>query len=77
MDSIVNTVFFYIMKIIRNFVVYGCKDFLQLEDAVLSIDTLRNIDLFDYDSIDNPFLLEDIKNMESNQRYINQKARNS
>lgn len=44
-----------------DFAVYGCKDFLQLEEAVFKIDTLRKIDLFDYDSIENPFLLEDIK----------------
>lgn len=44
-----------------DFVVYGCKDILRLEEAVWEIDTLRKIDLFDYDSIRNPFLLEDIK----------------
>lgn len=44
-----------------DFVVYGCKDILQLEQAVLEIDTLREIDIFDYDSIHNEFLLEDIK----------------
>ena len=37
-------------------VVYGCPDILKLE-----IDTLRKIDIFDYDSIRNEFLLEDIK----------------
>lgn len=44
-----------------DFVVYGCRDFFRLEETVSEIDTLRKIDLFDYDSIDNPFLLEDIK----------------
>ena len=33
----------------------------SLEQAVLEIDTLRKIDIFDYDSIRNPFLLEDIR----------------
>lgn len=42
-------------------VVYGCEDILRLEEEILSIDTLRKIDIFDYDSIHNPFLLEDIK----------------
>lgn len=44
-----------------DFVVYGCKDMLRLEDAVLEIDTLRKIDIFEYESIENPFLLEDIR----------------
>lgn len=44
-----------------DFVVYGCDDFGQLEDDILQIDTLRKIDLFDYDSIKNEYLLEDIK----------------
>ncbi len=44
-----------------DFVVYGCKDMTGLEEAVGEIDTLRKIDLFDYDSIHNPFLLEDIR----------------
>ena len=45
-----------------DFVVYGCKDILELEEEINnSIDTLRKIDLFDYDSINNQFLLEDIK----------------
>lgn len=42
-------------------VVYGCDDILRLEEEILQIDTLRKIDIFDYDSIRNPFLLEDIK----------------
>lgn len=44
-----------------DFVVYGCKDLLKLERDLESIDTLRKIDIFDYDSIKNPFLLEDIE----------------
>lgn len=44
-----------------DFVVYGCKDILKLEMALEEIDTLRKIDIFDYDSIQNEFLLEDIK----------------
>lgn len=44
-----------------DFVVYGCKDILRLEEALEEIDTLRKIDIFDYDSINNEFLLEDIK----------------
>ena len=43
------------------FVVYGCENLLQLEEELAGIDTLRKIDIFDYDSINNPFLLEDIK----------------
>ena len=44
-----------------DFVVYGCKDILSLEEEISEIDTLRKIDIFDYDNIHNPFLLEDIK----------------
>ena len=44
-----------------DFVVYGCEDILRLEEALLEIETLRKIDIFDYDSIHNEFLLEDIK----------------
>ena len=43
-----------------DFVVYGCKNILDLEDAVDEIMTLRKIDLFDYDNIRNKSLLEDI-----------------
>lgn len=39
-----------------DFVVYGCEDILRLEEALLEIDTLRKIDIFDYDSISNEFL---------------------
>ncbi len=44
-----------------DFVVYGCEDTLRLEAAVAEIDTLRKIDIFDYDNIHNPYLREDIK----------------
>ena len=44
-----------------DFVVYGCKDTLKLEKDLEEIDTLRKIDIFDYESIHNEFLLEDIK----------------
>ena len=44
-----------------DFVVYGCDDILRLEEELMEIDTLRRIDLFDYDSINNEFLLEDIR----------------
>lgn len=44
-----------------DFVVYGCKDISKLEKDLETIDTLRKIDLFDYDSIHNKYLLEDIK----------------
>ena len=43
-----------------DFVVYGCKDLLKLENDLSEIDTLRKIDIFDYDSIKNKYLLEDI-----------------
>lgn len=44
-----------------DFVVYGCEDMLRLEEDISEIDTLRKIDIFDYDSISNEFLLEDIR----------------
>lgn len=44
-----------------DFVVYGCEDILQLEEALMEIDTLRKIDIFEYESIHNEFLLEDIR----------------
>lgn len=34
---------------------------MQLEDDLLQIKTLRKIDIFDFDSIKNKYLLEDIK----------------
>ncbi|MFR3184573.1 MAG: nucleotidyltransferase family protein [Ruminococcus sp.] len=44
-----------------DFVVCGCEDIGRLEEALEEIDTLRKIDIFDYDNIHNEFLLEDIK----------------
>lgn len=44
-----------------DFVVYGCPNLLQLEDDLQQIETLRKIDIFDFDNIKNEFLLEDIK----------------
>ncbi len=44
-----------------DFVIYGCKDIIKLEDDLMEIDTLRKIDLFNYDEIHNEFLLEDIE----------------
>lgn len=44
-----------------DFVVYDCPDIIKLEENLESIDTLRKIDIFDYDSIHNAYLLEDIK----------------
>ena len=44
-----------------DFVVYGCPDLLQLEDDLQQLETLRKIDIFDFDNIKNEFLLEDIK----------------
>lgn len=44
-----------------DFVVYGCGDMMKLEEELESIDTLRKIDIFDYDSIRNEYLLEDIR----------------
>ena len=44
-----------------DFVVYDCPDILKLEKDLESIETLRKIDIFDYHSIYNRFLLEDIE----------------
>ena len=44
-----------------DFVVYGCDNLQQLEDDLLEIETLRKIDIFDYDNINNDYLLEDIR----------------
>ena len=43
-----------------DFVVYGCPDILKLERDMENVETLRKIDIFDYDSIRNKQLLEDI-----------------
>ena len=40
-----------------DFVVYDCPDMLKLEKDLESIETLRKIDIFDYHSIHNRFLL--------------------
>lgn len=34
-----------------DFVVYGCRDILRLEEAILEIDTFREIDIFEYGKI--------------------------
>lgn len=39
-----------------DFVVYGCREMLHLEETISEIDTLRKIDIFDYDSINNELL---------------------
>ena len=44
-----------------DFVVYGCKDIQELEEDLEEIETLRKIDIFDFDSIRNEYLLEDIR----------------
>ena len=38
-----------------DFVVYGCPDIMKLEEDLTEIDTLRKIDILEYDSIHNPF----------------------
>ena len=43
-----------------DFAVKGCKDILKLEEDLEEIETLRKIDIFDYDSIKNKYLLENI-----------------
>ena len=43
-----------------DFVVYGCNNLFKLETDLEQIETLRKIDIFDYDSIHNEFLREDI-----------------
>lgn len=44
-----------------DFVVYGCPDIIKLEKNLKDIDTLRKIDIFEYEAIHNKFLLENIK----------------
>ncbi len=44
-----------------DFVVYGCSDIFKLEDELADIPTLRKIDIFEFETIHNEFLLEDIK----------------
>ena len=43
-----------------DFVVYGCNNLIKLETDLEQIERLRKIDIFDYDSIHNEFLREDI-----------------
>ena len=43
-----------------DFVVYGCNNLIKLETDLEQIETLRKIDIFDYDSIHNEFVREDI-----------------
>lgn len=43
---------------------------MQLEDDLLQIETLRKIDIFDFDSIKNKYLLEDIKNVAKSLRLL-------
>ena len=43
-----------------DFVVYGCNNLIKLETDLEQIETLRKIDIFDYDSIHNEFFREDI-----------------
>ncbi|MCM1494387.1 MAG: nucleotidyltransferase domain-containing protein [Bacteroides sp.] len=44
-----------------DFVAYGCENIFVLEDEISEIDTLRKIDILDYDSIKDKYLLEDIE----------------
>lgn len=47
-----------------DFVVYGCKDPDKLEQDLDSVNTLRKIDIFEFESINNELLLEDIRRYE-------------
>ena len=42
-------------------ILYDCDNITKLEEDLEQIDTLRKIDIFDYNSINNEFLLEDIR----------------
>jgi hypothetical protein len=44
-----------------DFVVYDCVDVGELQEQVDNIETLRKIDIFDFNSIRNEYLLEDIE----------------
>lgn len=44
-----------------DFIVYGCKNINKLTEEVENIETLRKIDLFFYEEIQNAYLKEDIK----------------
>lgn len=43
-----------------DFVVYGCRDIEKLKQDLEQIDTLRKIDIFEYEAIHNSLLLEDL-----------------
>lgn len=47
-----------------DFVVYGCKNIIKLEQDLEQIETLRKIDIFDFENIRDEYLLEDIKKYE-------------
>lgn len=47
-----------------DFVVYGCKDLDKLEQDLEQIDTLRKIDIFEFETINDRLLLEDIRRYE-------------
>ncbi len=44
-----------------DFVIYGCNNIQALEEDLDQIETLRKIDIFNFDDIHNEFLLEDIE----------------
>lgn len=44
-----------------DFVLKGTKNFRDIEESVNQIETLKTIDLFDYDNIKNPYLKEAIE----------------
>lgn len=43
-----------------DFVVYGCRDIMKLEKDLEEIETLKKIDIYEYETIKNKYLLEDI-----------------
>lgn len=43
-----------------DFVVSGCSDIIKLEKDLEEIETLRKIDIYEYETIGNKYLLEDI-----------------
>ena len=43
-----------------DFVVFGCDEIEELRSDIDDIPTLRQIDVFDYDSVTNPYLREDM-----------------
>lgn len=44
-----------------DFIVYGCKDMDKLAEEVENIETLRKIDLFFYEEVQNAYLKEDME----------------